>query len=140
MGDSNEDPASMDNHVNRPEVIQAIAGHSGVAMRFSRTLQQNMMYVATPISRNKQIKAVIRTSLPLTGIESEIKTIQINIALAGLIIAVLASGISLFVSRRISRPIEYMKQGAERFAGGELTHPAAASGKRTERFRRQCVT
>ena len=48
--------------------------------------------------------AVIRTSLPVTHIDDEIGTIRIRIALGGLLVALLAAGVSLLVSRRISRP------------------------------------
>jgi two-component system phosphate regulon sensor histidine kinase PhoR len=39
-----------------------------------------------------------------------------------MLIAFIAAGISLYVSRRISRPIEKMKEGAEHFARGDLLH------------------
>ena len=122
MGDSNEDPAIMDNHALRPEVIEAKKGNMGRSIRFSTTLQQNMMYVAIPLSDHKRIIAVIRTSLPITAIDKELKSIQSKIALGGLLIALLAAGISLYVSRRISQPIEKVKEGAEFFARGDLSH------------------
>jgi two-component system phosphate regulon sensor histidine kinase PhoR len=40
----------------------------------------------------------------------------------GLVIALLVAMITLYVTRRISRPIEEMKRGAEMFARGDLTH------------------
>ncbi len=46
----------------------------------------------------------------------------------GLLFSVLISLLSLVVARRISRPIENLKQGAERFAGGNLDHRLAQPG------------
>ncbi len=122
IGDSEEDPGIMDNHADRPEVIQASAGQLGTSIRYSRTLHQRMMYAAIPVVINNKTKAVIRTSIPLTSIDDELKSIQIKIALGGFLIALLASGICLYVSRRISRPIEEMRQGAEHFARGDLRY------------------
>ncbi|MGD2149277.1 MAG: ATP-binding protein [Desulfobacterales bacterium] len=122
IGDSDDDPNRMDNHALRPEVIQAKKGNVGRAIRFSTTLQQKMMYVAVPLMEQKRIVAVIRTSLPVTSIDEKLKSIQAQIAFGGLLIAFVAAGISLYVSRRISRPIEKMKEGAEHFARGELFH------------------
>jgi len=122
IGDSDDDPARMDNHALRPEVIQAKKGNAGRSIRFSTTLQQRMMYVAIPLMEHKSIVAVIRTSLPVTAIDEKLKSIQAQIAFGGLLIAFIAAGISLYVSRRISRPIEKMKQGAEHFARGDLLH------------------
>jgi two-component system phosphate regulon sensor histidine kinase PhoR len=81
-----------------------------------------MMYVAVPLMDNKRIVAVIRTSLPVTAIDKKLKSIEAQIAFVGLLIAFVAAGISWYVSRRISRPIEKMKQGAEHFARGDLLH------------------
>jgi two-component system phosphate regulon sensor histidine kinase PhoR len=128
IGDSNENPAIMDNHASRPEVITAREGGVGKSIRFSMTLQKRMMYVAIPLKDKQKIVAIIRAALPVTAIDQELKTIQIKIMLGGLFIALLAAVISLFVSRRIIRPIENLKQGADFFARGDLSHRMAGTG------------
>jgi two-component system, OmpR family, phosphate regulon sensor histidine kinase PhoR len=122
IGDSNENPAIMDNHALRPEVIAARKGGIGKSIRYSMTLQKRMMYVAIPLKNKEKMIAVIRAALPVTAIDQALKTIQIKIGLEGLFIALLAAGISLFVSQRISRPIEKLKKGAEFFARGNLSY------------------
>ena len=122
IGDSEEDPRSMDNHSDRKEVRAAISGNIGNSIRFSRTLQQKMMYVAVPLVRDNKILGILRTSIPLTSVDNALKSIQRKIVLGGLLIALFAAIISLFVARRISRPLEEMKKGADRFAEGDLAH------------------
>jgi two-component system, OmpR family, phosphate regulon sensor histidine kinase PhoR len=122
IGDSNEDPAVMDNHALRPEVITARNGDIGKSIRFSMTLRKRMMYVAIPLKEKEKMIAVIRAALPVTAIDQALKAIQIKIMLGGLFISLLAAGISLYVSRRISRPIEKLKKGADFFARGNLSH------------------
>jgi two-component system phosphate regulon sensor histidine kinase PhoR len=122
IGDSNEDPAIMDNHALRPEIIEAREGNVGKSIRFSTTLQKRMMYVAIPLKEKEEIIAVIRAALPVTAIDQALRVIQIKILLGGVFIALLAAGISLLVSRRISRPIENLKQGADFFARGDLSY------------------
>jgi len=122
VGDSIETPEQMDNHANRPEIIQAYGRKIGRSIRYSNTLLQEMMYVAAPILHNERTLAVVRASLPVTFIDRELKSIQVKIIIGGLIIAILAAGISLIISRRISRPIEKMKEGADQFASGNLSH------------------
>ncbi len=122
IGDSRETPRLMDNHANRPEIITALTGQTGKSQRFSNTLMQQMYYVAVPIKDRQKIVAVLRTSLPATAVETEIRSIQLKIALGGCIIALLAAGISWVISRRISRPIEHMRKSAEHFATGDLNH------------------
>ncbi|MBW2439430.1 MAG: HAMP domain-containing protein [Deltaproteobacteria bacterium] len=126
VGDSRETPDLMDNHANRPEIAMALSGETGTSIRYSNTLLQSMMYVARPIKENDNILAVIRAAIPTTFIERELKSIQLKIGLGGLLIALLAAGISLLISRRITRPIVAMKKSAGHFAGGDFSQRLAA--------------
>ena len=126
IGDSRESPRQMDNHARRPEIVRALTGATGQSIRYSNTLLQSMMYVARPIEKNDRIMAVIRASIPTTFIERELKLIRLKIAMGGLLIALLAAGISLLISRRITRPIVAMKKSAGHFADGDFSHRLAA--------------
>jgi len=46
--DSEKDPASLENHRDRPEIRDALAGGTGTAVRFSSTLEEDLLYVAVP--------------------------------------------------------------------------------------------
>ena len=120
IGDSEEDPASMDTHIDRPEVIQALSSRLGTSIRYSRTLEKTMMYVGVPIRKNSQILAVVRTSIPVSAIDEALKSIQNKILIGGLIIAAIAAILSLLISRSITRPIELIKKWAESIARGEF--------------------
>lgn len=120
-GDSEENPEKMDNHGNRPEVFSAIQGNVGYEIRYSATLGQKMMYVAVPVEQDGQIQAVLRTAVPVTSIDEAYKTFHARMAWGGLLIAFLAAAVCLLVSRRISFPIEKMKEGALRFAKGDFS-------------------
>jgi len=126
VGDSLETAHLMDNHANRPEIARALAGETGKSIRYSNTLLQSMMYVARPIKKNGNILAVIRSSIPTTFIDRELKLIRLKLVLGGLLISLVAAGISLFISRRITRPIVAMKKSAGHFAGGDFSHRLAA--------------
>ena len=112
----------MVNHFDRPEFQQALKNQVGTNIRTSETLQQEMMYVAIPLIRDEIAYGVVRVSLPTTSIDQELSSIQLKIVLGGLLIAVLAAGTSLLISRRISRPIEEMKEIADYFANGDFGH------------------
>lgn len=122
IGDSEKDPAAMDNHVDRPEIRQALRGQVGVSRRYSRTLGQDMMYVGIPLMKNSDIVGVLRTSVPLASIDEVLRSIEIEIIVGGLLIALFTAILSLWVSRRISRPIEEIRKGAESFARGDFEY------------------
>ncbi len=49
IADSEEDPARMDNHADRPEIISVRSHGRGLSSRYSNTLGQRMMYLALPV-------------------------------------------------------------------------------------------
>ncbi len=120
IADSDEDSQKMENHRNRPEIKDALESGIGRSLRFSSTLGEEMMYLAVPIEEQGQILAVVRTAIPATAIHRELKKIYHKILLSILIVAVVAAGFSLVISRKISRPIEQMRDTAKQFASGEL--------------------
>lgn len=123
IGDSRETPHQMDNHANRPEISRALTGETGMSVRYSKTLLQKMMYAAKPVWQNGDVSAVIRASVPVTSIDRELRSIQAKVAVGGFLINILAAGISLLISRRITQPIVAMKKSAAHFAGGDFDHP-----------------
>jgi two-component system phosphate regulon sensor histidine kinase PhoR len=123
VGDSQKEPAEMDTHIDRPEFRAAVSGISGKAQRQSSTFQENLMYVAVPIRKGSGVVAVLRTSMPVGAIDRAIRGIQIKMALAGLVMALLAAILCLIVSRRITRPIEEIKKSADCFARGDFGCP-----------------
>jgi two-component system phosphate regulon sensor histidine kinase PhoR len=120
VGDSDEDPAIMENHSDRPEIADAFKADFGWSLRFSNTLGKNMMYVAVPIKKDGETVAVTRTSVPVTAIGEALANIYMKIFWGGIVVALCIAVLSLAVSRRISRPIVQMEQAAKRFAAGEL--------------------
>jgi two-component system, OmpR family, phosphate regulon sensor histidine kinase PhoR len=129
VADSEADPAIMENHGSRAEIIQAQEGKVGTAVRFSDTIGRHMMYLAVPLGQGGQ-KGTVRVAIALTAIEEQLHALQVRIAAGGLVIVLLASLVCLWISRRISRPIEQMRRSASLFAAGELTHRLVPPGHR----------
>lgn len=122
IADSDSDPAEMSSHSDRPEVIAALDGRVGVSIRESHTLQKRMAYVAVPIADDSRVTGVVRASVSVRLIEDTMKSLYRQMAGAGLLVALIAAVVSFFVSRRLSRTISEIKEGAERFAAGDLLY------------------
>jgi two-component system, OmpR family, phosphate regulon sensor histidine kinase PhoR len=120
MGDSDENPAQMENHADRPEVIHALQGQVGTNTRYSKTLNINMRYVAIPITQENAVVAVLRLALSIESIDRATATLRHHILAGGAIVVLAAAVLIGMVSRRISGPLEDIKHGAERFATGDL--------------------
>jgi two-component system phosphate regulon sensor histidine kinase PhoR len=128
MGDSEEDPGDMENHADRPEIKVAYGGEVGSARRHSATLEEPMMYVAVPVRQRGELVGVVRVSVPLTTLQEALWSFHVRVGLAVIFVFLLVAVVSLVVSRRLARPLEEMKEGAERFAEGKLDQKLRVSG------------
>ncbi len=129
VGDSVEDPARMENHASRVEVAAGLAGRVSHSTRYSRTLQQDMMYVAVPVVASEaRIVGTVRAARALTAIDGALKALYHQVPIGGLVALVLAVLVSFWVSRRISRPLEAMRHGAVDFAQGRFDRKLAVAG------------
>jgi two-component system phosphate regulon sensor histidine kinase PhoR len=130
MADSEVTPAMMENHRDRPEVQRALAGGVGQSVRHSATLGENMMYVAIPLRVNGETYAIVRTAVPLTAVDAALSSLYWRIALAAVLAALAAAVLGLWISRRLAGEVELVRQGAERFAQGDLRHTVASPNTR----------
>ena len=128
LADSLEAPERMENHALRPEIAIALTGTIGQATRYSNTVHKNMMYVAIPVQNQDHLLGVVRAALPVTTIDQALGIVYRQIIISGMIVMLIATLIGTYISRRISRPLEEMRRGAERFARGELTERLRVRG------------
>lgn len=131
IADSNEDPETMENHRDREEIAEALQGRVGMSRRFSKTLQENLIYVAIPLMHisgalpqdnlEKRVDAVLRTSVSVAALDATLRRIKARIFFGFLAVLLLAGAAAMLISRNISRPLEQMTKSAERFAGGDFS-------------------
>lgn len=126
--DSIRDSESMDNHRQRPEIVIALTGEVGTSQRYSATTNQQMLYAAVPIFSDNRIAGALRTSIPRTSVDKNLRNFFWRIAMGLLVVLLLAIGVALLATRRISRPLEEMTAGALRYTGGDFSRKITASG------------
>ncbi len=120
IADSDEITSQMKNHAERTEFQEAVSQGLGKSIRYSSTLGKQMRYLAIPIRQDDKILAVVRTAVPITTIENTLKSIYHNLLIIGIVIAICMAILSLFISRKISLPIEQMTEVAKNVAAGRL--------------------
>jgi len=120
LGDSEEDPSTMENHANRPEIVNALATGVGESTRYSTTLGQRMMYVAVPISYQDEILGVARVSLPLTAVENVVHQVTVISIIAMAVATALVILAAWVIARITTRPIRRLTVASKRIASGEL--------------------
>lgn len=129
LGDSNEDPATMENHATRPQVKEALDSGIGESSRYSTTLGKQMMYVAVPITGEDEILGVARVALPLTQVESSVNNIIVIIIIAMAIAAALVILAAWFITRVTTRPLRELTRSSREIASGEFGHKISVDTK-----------
>ena len=114
VGDSDQEPGQMDNHKNRPEILEALNEGVGSSQRFSKTLNQEMMYLAIPMEFENN-KWTVRVSMSLNNLELILADLQKQVTYLGLIIGLILFLISLFISRQVTIPLQLMRKDAENY-------------------------
>jgi two-component system phosphate regulon sensor histidine kinase PhoR len=122
IGDTEADPSLMDNHSDRPEIMEAMKGNVGQSIRHSHTLDTDMLYVAIPVYSDNRIIAVVRTSVALTSLGRTLHEAEKKIIIGGILLAFLTAIASYAISKKISKPLEILRNGANRYARGNLDH------------------
>lgn len=105
IGDSVQAISEMDNHADRPEIQLAFAGVTGTSMRYSNTLKQNMVYVATPNESELGVNMVVCAFVSVSSIDDALAGLYWKFIVGGIIIFIGAAFLSLAISRYISRPV-----------------------------------
>jgi two-component system phosphate regulon sensor histidine kinase PhoR len=129
IGDTDTDPHTMENHADRPEIVKALSGEIGMITRYSQTLREPMMYLASPLMEGNRCIGVIRTADSISAIDKKLDSLHQHILIGGIVAALLATAASLLFSRRVSRPLETIREGVGYFARGDLSYrlPVLAS-------------
>lgn len=121
---------NIENHLQRPEVQQALHEDIGSASRHSDTIGVDLLYVAVPV-RDDKLVGIVRVALPLVAIQHTTARVLHTVAVASVLVALATAPILYWLSRRATRPILQMREVAGRMARGDFTEraPTKVSGE-----------
>jgi two-component system phosphate regulon sensor histidine kinase PhoR len=123
LSDSDVRPADvprMENHRNRPEVVEAARSGTGSSRRLSATLDRDFVYLAERVAQGSRILGFVRLAFPLDDLRAEeSETVWGGRA------AILASCLVLFLvghvaSRRLALPLRRVTEATLAVARGDL--------------------
>ena len=124
LGDSHEEIQLMENHLDRPEIRDALNRGRSTTRRFSSTLERDMYYLALMIDEQNPAAGFVRLSVPLADINENISRMRIILASWVLLSLLLAALISLRFSRRLIRPLEEIGMVARAITSGDFEQKA----------------
>ncbi|MCP4154087.1 MAG: HAMP domain-containing protein [bacterium] len=120
IADSQKAPGQMENHGKRPEVIKAFNGEIEESIRYSNTMQSQMLYLAMPVKKNGETGFVIRLSLFLRDIKNLEQNLRKDFTAILLLLFVVALVLAWFSSRGFSKPVREIVTATREFASGNF--------------------
>ena len=120
LGESHQDRSQMDNHLTRPEVVQAGEDGKGNSVRYSRTVGFSMLYSALSVDSGQQNLGYIRVALPLEEIEDSQLQLRQTIFAAMVVAAILAIILGVLIAERTTLPLRSLSESVSLLADGDL--------------------
>ena len=120
IADSQRDPALLDNHAARPEVRRALEHGEGREVRFSDSVNRDLLYLAKRLETPDGSR-VLRMALPLRQVEGAATVIRMRLWGVLLVVLAVAMAGALWLSRGLSRRVESLTQFARRVADGDFS-------------------
>jgi len=134
IADSERDPASMENHANRPEVQAAISGQETSEVRYSDTVRSRLLYTAVPIRDGETTVGVARIAISLSKIETTASSFRrIIFATAG-VTALLVLLVAFGITYQTILPLRSLTQAVTNLESGKYVE--TLPGKRLDEIGR----
>ncbi|MBK5268120.1 MAG: PAS domain-containing protein [Acidimicrobiia bacterium] len=122
--DSDADPATMNNHNSRPEIIEAWAEGMGTSTRLSQTVGEELLYVAI-----RDGNRVVRLSVPLEEVRQRMIPVRLRAILGALVVSVAGLAVVGVVSRRTQRLMQALTTSVTQIAAGQSAEEVLVGGR-----------
>ncbi|MEC0230074.1 two-component system histidine kinase PnpS [Paenibacillus alba] len=114
LGDSDQQPEQMDNHLSRPEIAEAAAQGVGYTTRYSDTLKEKMLYAAIAVKNDSQVTTgFLRISMSLAQVDKSVRSLWYFLIIGLAILFLIAGLVSYRIAKGITHPIEKMTKVAQ---------------------------
>jgi two-component system phosphate regulon sensor histidine kinase PhoR len=127
LADSESETGTMENHVGRQEVRDALQKGEGRSMRESVSVQRPLIYYAVREYLPDGTLIVLRLALPMEGIGESLAQFRASLRLWSLLIFLIAAAVALLMSRTYTDRVERLREFSLRVAEGDF-RPLPADG------------
>ncbi|WP_321400883.1 ATP-binding protein [Maridesulfovibrio sp.] len=108
--------SQLDDHSNRPEVIAAEAAGTGKNIRYSKTLQTRMIYVAQVMDTQGEF---LRLAMPYSVIGERLDKIMLHFTVMLALLAIGSAILLIFVGKRTTSAVKEVSATAQAIGEGD---------------------
>jgi signal transduction histidine kinase len=106
---------------NRPEIAAALTGEVATGTRHSDLLDEDLFYVAVPVSSGGAVHGAVRLTYPTTEVDRRVRRAWLSLAAVSLVSLVAAGLVAVSLARSVLRPLRELERGATALGDGDLT-------------------
>lgn len=134
LADSRHDPANMDNHIDRPEIKEVSNGTGvGSSIRFSNTLNMDMLYLAIPVTTSRgELAGVIRLAKSLQNINQVVKNYLKQYFFFFISLLLISIALIWRFTSNLINPLQEMTELVSEIAGGNYSKRINLKGNNRE--------
>ena len=110
---ADSDRTSLERQFDRPEIDAALSGSLTSDVRTSRTLGEDLRFVAAPIIQQLDVVGAVRLSLPESIVTEEVQETQRWLVVFVLTVVLAAGLVAWLLARSIAAPLTHVAQVAE---------------------------
>lgn len=119
LADNRQAPSLMNNHSQRPEILEARRDGQGDSERYSSTVDQNLLYVAVRVDEGEDVLGFVRVAVSIVAVERQLGELRNRIYVSAAVITAFFLVLGFILARGFTHPIVEMTNVASRIARGE---------------------
>ncbi|HRS03349.1 MAG TPA: ATP-binding protein [Treponema sp.] len=120
MAESRAPLEGLDNHYDRPELVQARSNGEGSSVRYSSSVNMEMVYLARRFQAPGNTELYLRAAMPLALLQDFYKGFYVQLLISIVIICAFGLFFVLLVVNRIREPINSLVETAQEYGRGNL--------------------
>ena len=110
-----------EDYSNRPEMQQALTGAPDTGERYSRTLGEDLFFVAVPVLSGEEVVGVVRLSAPERVVADRVSAKVRGLGIVAGISLLIAVAVAWLFARSVTRPLDELESATHRLATGDLS-------------------
>jgi signal transduction histidine kinase len=118
--DTNPPAGGPRTFATRPEIIAALHGNVKPGTRYSKTLHENLLYVAVPASSGSKVTGAVRITYSTTQVDARVRRYWLMLLAIGGIVLAAAALVGLRFASWVSAPLGRLENVAADAGAGDL--------------------
>jgi signal transduction histidine kinase len=119
--DTNPPAGGPRTFATRPEVAAALRGNVASGTRYSKTLHENLLYVAVPASSGAKVTGAVRITYPTSAVDARVRRYWLMLLVIGGVVLAATTVVGLRFARWVSSPLGRLEASAAEAGAGDLS-------------------